>query len=77
MAGRIFISYRRADTAGFNYAIYNRLANHFGADEIFMDIDDIEPGNDFVSVLESAVDACDVLIALIGPQWVNIRDENG
>ena len=42
-----------------------------------MDVDSIEPGADFVQVLEEAVAACDVLLAVIGPQWLNIQDENG
>ena len=77
MAGRIFISYRRADTRGFSVAIFNYLATQFGADEIFMDVDKIKPGRDFVKVLEDAVDACDVLIALIGPRWLTMKDEGG
>ena len=44
MAGRIFISYRREDTRGFSLAIFNYLATQFGADEIFIDVDSIAPG---------------------------------
>ena len=75
--GRIFISYRRTDSAGYAGRIYDRLAPHFGEDAIFMDVDTIEAGLDFVTVLQNAVQSCDVLVALIGRQWLNILDETG
>ena len=75
--GRIFISYRRVDSEGYAGRIYDRLAPHFGADAIFMDVDAIPAGMDFVEVLEDAVNSCDLLIALIGRQWLNLKDEHG
>ena len=77
MTGKIFISYRRADTEGYAGRIYDRLRTHFSDNEIFMDVDDIEPGEDFVLALQSAVGACDVLIALIGGQWLAVKDAQG
>lgn len=77
MARKILLNYRRADTKGFAIAIYNSLVSSFGEDQIFMDIDTIEPGTDFVKVLEKAVQQCDVLIVLIGPQWLEIKDASG
>jgi formylglycine-generating enzyme required for sulfatase activity len=74
---RIFISYRRADSAGYAGRIYDRLTAHFGNDAVFMDVDTIEAGLDFVMVLQNAVQSCDVLVALMGRQWVNIKDEHG
>ena len=47
------------------------------ADNVFMDIDAIEPGLDFVEVIEQAVGSCDALIALIGKQWLTITDDAG
>ena len=75
--GRIFISYRRADSAGYAGRIYDRLAAHFGKEAIFMDVDTIQAGLDFVEVLENAVQSCDVVVALLGRQWLNIKDEAG
>lgn len=75
--GRIFINYRRADSEGYAGRIYDRIAPHFDKDSIFMDVDAIPPGMDFVDVLEEAVDSCDVLIVLLGRQWLNIKDERG
>ena len=75
--GSIFISYRRVDSEGYAGRIYDRLAPYFGDDAIFMDVDDIPAGVDFVKFLENEVQSCDVLIALIGRQWLNVKDENG
>jgi TIR domain len=75
--GRIFISYRRDETdfpAGW---LYERLAAHFGPDQVFKDVDSIELGDDFAEVIASAVGACDVLLVLIGAHWLGITDENG
>jgi len=74
---RIFISYRREDSAPYAGRLYDRLGQHFGKDKIFMDIDTIEPGVDFVEDIEQAVGSCDVLIALIGKQWLTISDATG
>ena len=75
--GRIFISYRRADSAGYAGRIYDRLTAHFGEDAVFMDVDTIEAGVDFVEVLQNAVQSCDVLVALIGRRWLDGKDANG
>jgi hypothetical protein len=64
--GRIFISYRREETAYPAGWLYDRLADRFGASRIFKDIDSIELGDDFVEVITRAVGSCDVLLALIG-----------
>jgi len=66
----IFISYRRQDTAGYAGRLYDRLAHHFGADRVFMDVEGIEPGLDFVDAIERAVGSCEVLIVIIGPGWL-------
>lgn len=74
---RIFINYRRQDSEGYVGRLYDHLVRHFPPDDVFMDVDSIEPGADFVQVLEDAVAACDVLLAIIGPQWVSIADSDG
>ena len=66
----IFVSYRRDDTSGHAGRLFDKLVSHFGRDRIFMDIDTIEPGEDFVSVIENAVGSCDLLIAVIGQNWL-------
>jgi hypothetical protein len=76
MAG-IFISYRREDSGASAGRLYDRLREHFGDDKIFMDLDSIEPGLDFIEVIERTIASCDVLIALIGRQWLMSTDAAG
>jgi DNA polymerase len=57
--------------------LYDHLVQHFAPGDVFMDVDDIPPGADFVVVLEEAVAACDVLIAVIGPAWLTAADNSG
>ena len=74
---RIFLSYRREDTTHAAGRLYDRLASHFGKDQVFMDIDTIDPGEDFVEVIERTVGPCDVLIALMGKGWLTSADAEG
>lgn len=55
----------------------NRLEQEFGADSVFMDIDNMHPGDEFDKVIEDNVGKCDVLIALIGPKWLSVVDAAG
>lgn len=74
---RIFISYRRGTSSAHAGRLADRLSAEFGGDYVFMDVDTIEPGADFVGYIEEAVGSCDVLIALIGGEWLECRDETG
>jgi len=76
-SGRVFISYRRQETAWPARQLHDVLAAELGADRIFKDVDDIEPGDDFVEQIQSAVGSCQVLLALIGPQWLTVTDARG
>jgi TIR domain len=75
--GGIFINYRREDTAHSAGRLYERLAREFPRNQLLMDVDAIEPGLDFVKVLDEQVSGCDVLLALIGPNWVDSKNERG
>ncbi len=74
---RIFINYRRQDSEGYVGRLFDHLTQHFTPQDIFMDVDSIPPGADFVQTLEDAVAACDVFIAMVGPQWLTLVDEYG
>ena len=74
---KVFISYRRADSATITGRIYERLTAAFGEENIFRDIDDIPVGEDFRKVLESATRECDVMLVMIGQQWANIKNASG
>lgn len=74
---RIFISYRRTDSSTFAGRIYDRLVDAFGERNIFKDVDDIPFGVDFRSVLTNEVNKADVLLLIIGKEWLNVADELG
>jgi hypothetical protein len=74
---RVFISYRRDDSADVTGRIFDRLRAHFGRKVLFRDVDAIPLGRDFRDVIREAVEACEVLLAVIGPVWANVRDEGG
>ena len=60
----------RAHSAG---RLYDRLIEHFSEDQVFIDIDQIEPGEDFVEVINRKVGTCDIAIVAIGPHWLPMR----
>jgi S1-C subfamily serine protease len=70
MRGRIFISYRRGDARGDARSIRDRLARKFGESNVFMDVDSLLAGQRFDHQLDHALAQCDVLIAVIGPRWM-------
>jgi len=74
---KIFINYRRGDDPGSAQALFARLEQAFPPDQLFMDVDNVEPGLDFVRVLNEQVAQCDVLISVIGKNWLDARDEHG
>jgi len=77
MAGKIFINYRRDDSIGMAGRLHDRLAQTFGRDKLFMDVDHIPAGADFVAHLNNQVAECDVVLAIIGPNWLRAKDKAG
>ena len=67
----IFINYRRADSENVVGRIYDRLALEFGKGSVFKDVEDILPGVDFRPVLEREIAATDVMLTVIGPDWLS------
>ncbi len=76
MAG-IFINYRRDDAPGVAGRLYDHLSRRFPKRDLFMDVDAMKPGFDFVKQLDAQVSQCDALLAVIGPQWLAARDDKG
>jgi TIR domain len=76
MAG-VFISYRRSDSAGHTGRLADSLGDELEDQALFRDIEKIQPGEDFVEVLEKAVAACSVMLVVIGPQWVKAETPDG
>src|SRR5208282_1306947 len=77
MSGQIFISYRREESRWSARSLRDRLSASFDPNQIFMDIDTIALGEDFVKAIETTVGKCDVLIALIGNNWLTSKDDQG
>lgn len=71
---KIFISYRREDTADVTGRINDRLREQFGEREIFTDIDNIPLGVDFRDYIDRGVSQCDVLLAVIGKDWLTTQN---
>jgi hypothetical protein len=70
----IFVSYRRADSAGYAGRLVDQLKSRFG-DQVFLDVDSIKPGANFHEVIEETFAKCGAVIVLIGKSWRE-RDES-
>ena len=74
---KVFVSYRRADSEYAADRITERLAAHFGKNEIVYDIDTIPFGEDYRSYISDQIAECGVLLAIIGRSWLDMRAEGG
>lgn len=74
---RIFISYRRSDSAGYAGRLYDFLSEYFGEDKLFFDVDTIQPGADFEQKIASELDNSDVVLVLVGDRWLGVQDRDG
>jgi len=76
---KIFLSYRRSDSHWAAHEIFERLKRvaRKSKDKIFIDLESIKPGEDFVKSIERNVKGCDVLIAVIGPNWIHAAHDGG
>jgi FKBP-type peptidyl-prolyl cis-trans isomerase FklB len=77
MNAKVFINYRRDDTAPYVGRLCDHLIAHFGKDQVFIDIDRIELGEDFVEAINRTVGTCDIAIVAIGPNWLHATDPSG
>ncbi|MGH9120079.1 MAG: toll/interleukin-1 receptor domain-containing protein, partial [Acidimicrobiales bacterium] len=73
----IFICYRRTDSAPWAGRVYDSLVRDWGEDHVFMDVDTIAPGEDFRAVIAETVANSDVVLVVIGPDWVTAADPDG
>jgi hypothetical protein len=73
----VFISYRRDESAGYAGRIHERLSSVLGNRSVFMDLDDINPGADFVKTIEGSLGTCDAVLVLIGRRWLDYRGADG
>jgi TIR domain-containing protein len=75
-APKVFITYRREETAAYAGRLYDAMVSRFGEGNVFMDVD-MAPGVDFVERITEAVAASHVLIVIMGPSWATVEDEHG
>lgn len=75
---RIFLNYRRMDDPGHAGRLFDRLKVALADGHLFMDVDgsSIRPGDEFADVIEERVAACDILLAVIGPRWLELLRAN-
>lgn len=70
MTTRIFVSYRREDTASDAGRLFTALRQEFGDEAAFMDNSSMPPGTKWPDTLRSALDSADTIVVLIGPEWL-------
>ena len=74
---RVFLNYRREDSAGIAGRLFDRLCVELGRENVFRDRDTLAPGADFAKVIADQVASCDALIAVIGKDWLTARNSDG
>ena len=74
---RVFISYRRDDSAFAAILIHDRLRQRFGSDIFFLDLESLDSGEKFRPVIIQAVNECEIMIAVIGKRWLTVLDKDG
>src|SRR5437870_309175 len=74
---KIFLSYRRADAGGYAGWLHERLVEHFASGAVFRDVDSLKGGERWVDRLDETLGRCDVVVAVIGPDWLTVTNEKG
>ncbi|MCC6587428.1 MAG: toll/interleukin-1 receptor domain-containing protein [Bryobacterales bacterium] len=75
LLGNIFISYRRDDAAAYAGRLCDLLSAMAGGDRVFMDVDDIAPGQNFAEAIDRSIAGCATALIVIGPRWAPIMSE--
>jgi hypothetical protein len=75
VAGRVFISYRHADTAQAASWLFNRLTQQFGQQHVVKDVDPAPYGGNLTQAITAAVASCDAFVLLIGQHWMAVTGE--
>jgi tetratricopeptide (TPR) repeat protein len=71
-AGNIFISYRREDSAAYAGRLCDYLNRLVGPERVFMDIEDIAPGQRFLKTIDDTIARCEIALIIVGPRWAEI-----
>jgi chaperonin GroEL len=73
----VFISYRRSDGQGWAGRLFDVLQDELTNRDVFLDIDRMPVGRDFREVIAETLEACDAVLVLIGPHWLDAADKTG
>jgi TIR domain-containing protein len=71
---KVFLSYRRSDASAIAGRIFDRLVVYYGREAIFMDVDDVPIGTDFRKHIDGFLHQCDILLAIVGTEWLVVDD---
>ena len=74
---KIVISYRREDSVETAGRIYDWLDSRLVPDSIFIDVDSIPPGLDFRTAIKDTIRSASVMLVIVGPRWLTVREPNG
>ena len=77
MSHKIFLSYRRSDTAGTTGRLHDYLSDALGAETVFKDVQDIPAGVKFTEVLREELQKCSIILVMIGKDYTSIKDDDG
>ena len=77
MSPKIFISYRRGGVKARTYRIADELKREYGDDNVFLDVDSIEPGAKFADAIRDSITSSSVVLIMIGPKWLNLKRSDG
>ena len=72
---KIFINYRRDDAAAHARLLYERLADRFGDENVFLDVVTMKPGDRWLDEIRSQSSTAGVFLALIGRRWAELITE--
>lgn len=71
----VFVNYRVRDQPGYATLVHRELSARFGADRIFLASRSIRPGDDYADAVFDTLHHCDVMLAIIGPEWHALRED--
>ena len=73
----IYISYRRVDTSGISGRIQDHLGVAFGEENVFLDVNSIPGGAKWMKFIERKISQSAVVLAIIGPGWLTVTENDG
>ena len=76
-AQSLFLCYRREDTQGETGRLHDHLTKTFGPRSVFMDVDDVPVGVDYIEHVSEQLGRTAVMIVVMGRIWASAVDKKG